>query len=384
MYNDPSMEKYTFRDYHILKIFESYAAHHLPLDLCISNHFRANKALGSKDRGYIADTIYTIVRWKSLIDYLCEPPITSEKRLKVYLQIDLETQKSNPDIPRHIRLSFPEILMNLLINSYGLDKAEELCLISNTAAPTTVRVNPLKISRATLLERWSKIYSVEACKHSPYGITFLKKISLFTLDEFKLGYFEMQDEGSQLLAALIKAQPGQHVMDYCAGAGGKTLAFAPLMHNKGQIYLHDIRSNALEEAKKRLARAGIQNAQIIKNDDAIKQKKLKKKMDWILVDAPCSGTGTLRRNPDMKWSFTEETIPRLVGLQRLIFEKALSFMRQDGKIVYATCSLLQEENELQIAHFMKTYGLKMTQEPFKTLPSIRGMDGFYAAVLEYQ
>jgi len=384
MYTVISMEKHTFRDYHILKIFESYDARNLPLDLCISNHFRANKALGSKDRGYIAETIYTIVRWQSLIDYFCEPPITWEKRFKVFLKTNLEIQKSNPDIPLPIRLSFPETLMNLLVSSYGLEKAEELCLICNTTAPATVRVNPLKISREALLERWSQIYDVEACKHSPYGITFLKKISLFSLDEFKLGYFEMQDEGSQLLAALIQAKPGQHVMDYCAGAGGKTLAFAPLMHNKGQIYLHDVRFNALEEAKKRLARAGIQNAQIICSEDEAKQKKLKKKMDWVLVDAPCSGTGTLRRNPDMKWSFTAETIPRLVGLQRLIFEKALSFMRPDGKIVYATCSLLQEENEFQVAHFTKTYGLKLAQEPFKTLPVIRGMDGFYAAVLEYQ
>lgn len=203
------------------------------------------------------------------------------------------------------------------------------------------------------------------------------------MPEFKKGLFEVQDEGSQLLAALVKAEPGQLVMDYCAGSGGKTLAFAPLMHNKGQIFLHDIRSYALIEARKRLKRAGIQNAQIVLAEDE-KLKKLKKKMDWVLVDAPCSGTGTMRRNPDMKWAFTEDTIPRLVGQQRTIFEKALSYLHPQGKIIYATCSLLKEENEEQVTHFLKTYSLKLVAPFFQTKPSKGEMDGFFGAIFEYQ
>lgn len=171
-------------------------------------------------------------------------------------------------------------------------------------------------------------------------------------------------------------------MDYCAGSGGKTLAFAPRMQNKGQIYLHDVREHALLESRRRLKRAGIQNAQIVKADDTAKLKKLKKSMQWVLVDAPCTGTGTMRRNPDMKWNMAEETLPKLLGLQRSVFEKALSYMHPDGRLVYATCSILKEENQDQVAHFLKTYQLELVQEPFQCFPSEGGMDGFYGAIFK--
>jgi len=373
-----------YREHHILQILESYEQQHLPLDLFISKWFRANKALGSKDRGVIAETIYTLIRWMGLIDHLCEKPVTWKQRLAVFENFHYADHLDKKEIPQHVRLSFPKVLYELIVNTHGEAKAHELCLISNTIAPTTVRANAMKIGRNELLNRWKDAYSVKSCKHAANGITFIKKINLFGLPEFKEGCFEVQDEGSQLLAELVAAEPGQQVMDYCSGSGGKTLAFAPLMGNKGQIFLHDIRPHALEEARKRLRRAGIQNAQIIKSDNEVNLKKLKKKMDWVLVDAPCTGTGTMRRNPDMKWSFTAETLTRLVGQQRTIFEKALSFMHPKGKIIYGTCSLLKEENEEQIAHFMKTYKLKLVGEPFQTLPTEGGMDGFYGAVFEYQ
>jgi 16S rRNA C967 or C1407 C5-methylase (RsmB/RsmF family) len=218
---------------------------------------------------------------------------------------------------------------------------------------------------------------------SPLGITFQKKINFFELPEFKEGLFEVQDEGSQLLAFLVKAKPGQQVLDYCAGSGGKTLAFAPSMQNKGQIFLHDVRPKALLECRKRLRRAGIQNAQTVAHDSP-KLSKLKKKMDWVLVDAPCTGTGTLRRNPDMKWKFSQEILSRLIGQQRMIFEKALSYMRPEGRIVYATCSILQEENQEQIEHFLKTYSLELEGETFQTFPALGGMDGFFGAILKKQ
>ena len=188
----------------------------------------------------------------------------------------------------------------------------------------------------------------------------------------------MQDEASQQVAALVQAKPGDHVLDYCSGSGGKALAFAPAMDGKGQIYLHDIRAHILQEAKRRLKRAGVQNAQVLTTD---KLKPLKKKCDWVLVDAPCTGTGTLRRNPDMKWRFTGEMLQRLIGEQRTIFEKALSYLKPEGRIVYATCSILKEENSEQIAHFLKTYGLKLEDSPLQTLPEEGGMDGFFGAVL---
>lgn len=375
--------KRPFREHHIIQALEGYDQQHLPLDLFLSNYFREHKALGSKDRGYIAETIYSMIRWKALLDYLCDEPINWEKRLEINERIDVHHYLSKNEIPLHIRLSFPKVLFDMIAQSYDPEKTRELCLVSNTQAPATIRVNSLKTTRENLFDQWKELYQIKLCNHSQDGIIFTKKINFFSLPEFKAGLFEVQDEGSQLLAHLVKAEPGQQVMDYCAGSGGKTLAFAPRMQNKGQIFLHDIRSHALMEARKRLKRAGIQNAQIVPADNE-KLKKLKKKMDWVLVDAPCSGTGTMRRNPDMKWAFTEETVPRLIGQQRTIFEKALSYLHPKGKIIYATCSLLKEENEEQVAHFLKTYPLRLVSDPFQTWPLKGGMDGFFGATFEYQ
>lgn len=370
-----------YREHHLLTLLQEYDAQQFPLDLFIRNYFRAHKALGSKDRGMIAENVYAMVRWKGLIDHLCGETATWEERYCMFLSPAFEEAKRDEEVPVHIRHSFPQVLFDLISQSHGEEKARELCSISNKAAPTTIRVNTMKTTRQEILEKWRDLYDISLCQHSPHGIVFHKKINFFSLPEFQNGFFEVQDEGSQLLATLMKVQPGNQVMDYCAGSGGKTLAFAPEMKNTGQIFLHDIRHHALLDCKKRLRRAGIQNAQIAESDDA-KLKKLKKKMDWVLVDAPCTGTGTMRRNPDMKWDFTAETLPRLVGQQRTIFEKALSFMKPNGRIVYATCSILKEENEEQLEHFIKTYKLELDSEPFKTLPSDGGMDGFFGVVLK--
>ena len=370
-----------FREHHLLSLLQQYEQEALPLDLFMRNYFRAHKALGSKDRGFIAETAYALIRWKGLLEHLTGTPSSScwEERLALFLSSSFEQEKSSPQHPRHILASSPEALFNKLADSYGQDRAFEIALVNNTAAPTTVRANALKTTREDLLEQWDARYPVSACKEAPYGITFQRRINFYELAEFKQGLFEVQDEGSQLVAALIQPEPGQQVLDYCAGAGGKTLAFAPQMKNLGQIHLHDVRRHALEDSRKRLRRAGIQNAQLICGEEA-KLKKLKKRMDWVLVDAPCTGTGTLRRNPDMKWKYEDPLLKRLVSQQRVIFEKALSFLKTGGQIVFATCSVLREENEEQVEHFIKTYQLELVQPPFKSLPQRDGMDGFFAAV----
>lgn len=372
---------YPFREHHLFCLLEGYEQQLLPLDLYISHYFREHKALGSKDRAFIADAIYGIIRWQGLLDHLCQSPVSWKKRYDLFNTLQIEEHLHREDIPPHIRVSFPESLFNLIVTYYGQEKAIQLCLASNSSAPITIRVNTMKTSREALLLKWQGIFNVTPCKFSQEGILFDKRTALFTLEEFQQGLFEVQDEGSQLLAKLLTAQPGQLVMDYCAGAGGKTLAFAPQMQNQGQIFLHDIRPHILAESQKRLRRAGIQNAQIVAHDDENKLKGLRKKMDWVLVDVPCSGTGTMRRNPDMKWKFSDEILKRLVGQQRTIFEKALSFMKPNGYIVYATCSLLHEENQMQIAHFTQTYGLEVVQEPFQSLPTFNEMDGFFGVIL---
>lgn len=369
------MQKRPYREHHILTLLAGYEQQHLPLDLFISHYFKAHKSLGSKDRAYIAETIYGLVRWQSLLNHISDDP-SLEGRFEVYKTFNPETWLGKEEIPLHVRLSFPKVLFDLLAKSHGPEKAAELCLISNYPAPTTIRVNALKTTREALMEKWAGQYEISPCQKAQNGLIFHKKINFFGLPEFKEGLFEVQDEGSQLIADLLQAEPGHWIMDYCAGSGGKTLAFAPALKGTGQIFLHDSRPFALEESRKRLRRAGIQNAQMAWPDDP-KLKKLKKKMHKVLVDAPCSGTGTMRRNPDMKWNFTIETLERLIGLQRMIFEKALSFLRPGGEIIYATCSLLNEENQDQMNHFIKTYNLQIEGDIFQSLPSNGGMDGFF-------
>lgn len=374
------ISKIPFREHHLLALLDGYSQQTHPIDLYISEYFRSHPALGSKDRAFIADTVYALIRWQALLDY---PAVSSswKERYEAYQRINLEEIQAREDIPPAIRVSFPQPLFDLFVSNYGIEKGQTLCMTCNTPAPTAIRANSLKISRADLIKQWEGLYDISPTSTSPEGIIFHKKINFFQLPEFKEGLFEVQDEGSQLLAHLMQVQPGQQVLDYCAGSGGKTLAFAPLMQGKGQIYVHDIRPFALQEAQKRLRRAGIQNYQLLQHTSP-HLAKLKKKMDWVLVDAPCSGTGTLRRNPDMKWKFHTEMLNRLIGQQRMIFEKALSFLKPDGRIVYATCSLLKEENQDQVAHFLTTYSLAMEGNPFQTFPTLGGMDGFFGVVLK--
>jgi len=371
--------KRPFREHHILEIFHAYDIQAGPLDLFLRNYFRAHKAVGAKDRKVIAETIYGITRWQGLLDFLIEKPVSWEKRYQCFSQFSAEKYLSDTTIPLHIRLSFPQSFFQLLSEHLGEDRAIAFCLASNEPAPTTVRVNLLKTSRAVLLDQWASSFSVSACKNSATGITFHKKINFFGLPAFKMGLFEVQDEASQLIADLIAAHPGDHILDFCAGSGGKSLAFAPRMGHKGQLYVHDIRPTALLEAKKRLKRAGIQNAQILSSDSPHKNS-LKNTMDWVLVDAPCSGSGTLRRNPDMKWKFNKEMLNRLVEEQRAIFRQALDFVKPGGHIAYATCSVLPMENEKQAEFFEQNFPIQRVSDPFSSFPKKGEMDGFFGIV----
>ena len=224
-------------------------------------------------------------------------------------------------------------------------------------------------------------FSVSPClKRSPYGILFSKREPLFSLPEFRDGFFEIpKDEGSQLVASLIQAKSGDQILDYCSGSGGKALAFAPGMGGKGQVYLHDIRLPALAQAKQRLKRAGVQNVQFLPPGH-LKLPQLKNKMNWVLADVPCSGSGTLRRNPEMKWKIDQALLDRLTEEQRTIFGEALAYLHPEGKIVYATCSVLPEENLDQVKYFIDKFNLQLEGEPLSILPTEGGMDGFFAAV----
>ena len=375
-----------FRQKHLFALLEGYSQQNGPLDFWVSCYFRKNSALGSKDRAFINETIYRLIRWQGLLDFLLEKQEIHpswQKRFELLSERDPKSYIHDEQIPENVRLSIPLELYQELLVSWGKEKAHEIALACNEQAPTMVRINPLKTDRDTLFNKWQEVgFSVYLSQDSPYGIGFQKKINFFSLPEFKAGFFEVQDEASQMVALLLQAKPDDQVLDFCAGSGGKALAFAPQMQGKGQIYLHDIRKSALIDAKKRLKRAGIQNAQVVHSDEKKRLEKLKKKMDWVFVDAPCSGTGTLRRNPDMKWKFSEKMVARLVGEQRVIFEQALSYLKPTGKIIYATCSILDRENGQQVNHFLKTYPIKLLDAPFQSIPFSHSKDGFFAACFE--
>ncbi len=373
--------KVPFREHHLFQLLQLYQENALPLDIVMHKYFRSHRSLGSKDRKMIAETAVNMIRWQGLIDGLSSDAAWAS-RYQSFLTLQKNDFKGDfSHLPAHVRVSFPKNLFSRLIAQYGEDEATRIAHNSNQRAPLFIRTNQLKISRDRLLESLiEQGYPVSKTEMSEEGIIFEGHVHFSEMSEFQSGLFEVQDEGSQLLAFLVRAKPGDQVMDYCAGSGGKTLAFAPGMKGKGQIYLHDVRPGKLHEAKKRLKRAGIQNFQLTPPD----HRHLKKQMDWVLVDAPCSGTGTLRRNPDMRWRFTDDLLEELVSKQRVIFEKALSLVKPGGSIVYGTCSLLAEENEKQAEHFLKTYPIEIQAPPLKTLPKPGEMDGFYGVVFNRQ
>lgn len=371
--------KHPFRIHHLLTILSLYEKEGLPLDLFLRNYFRTHKQIGSKDRKEICQNIYDMVRKKGLIDHLTSKPHTWEKRLTTFQQINHSNYQVPSSIPLHIQLSFPKEYFELISNSFGEEKAIQICHILNEQAPTTIRVNSLKTTRNKLFASWEGEFPISLATRSENAIHFHEKINFFGLQEFKDGLFEIQDEGSQLISTLVQAKPKDLFLDYCAGSGGKSLAIAPQMEKQGQIFLHDIRPHALMEAKKRLKRADIQNAQLLFPNT--KEKTLYKKMDWVLADVPCSGSGTLRRNPDMKWKFTLQMLENLVSEQQAIFENALLFLKNGGHIVYTTCSIFPEENEKQVALFLKKYPISL-KKMTSWLPQSNSMDGFFGAVFQ--
>lgn len=370
--------KIPFRDTHIISFFEKQLRSAKPIDMALSDYFKEHKSLGASDRRSIGETVFGMVRWKSLVDFLTSSPDPAQ-RLRQYQNFDWSRLESDSSIPESARFGMSEFLFHTFCRTFGAEKGRLICQILNEQAPLTVRSNLLKTTREGLIALWQDKFSLSPCPRSPSGIRIHKREPLFSLPEFKEGLFEVQDEGSQLVASLVEARPGHQILDFCSGSGGKTLAFAPAMAGKGQIFLHDIRSQALHEARRRLKRAGIQNAQCLGSDHS-QLERLIKKCDWVLADVPCSGTGTLRRNPDQKWKIDAPMIERLVVQQREIFQEALKYVKDKGRIVYATCSILPEENQSQVDYFLEHLPVVLEKEPLSLLPESGGCDGFYAAV----
>jgi 16S rRNA (cytosine967-C5)-methyltransferase len=272
-------------------------------------------------------------------------------------------------------------------------------------APVDLRVNTLKCPGvAELIHALDKEgYTASPTPHSPVGVRLHQRFAAFNTQAFKDGWFEMQDEGSQIAALLVEAKPGEKVIDFCAGAGGKTLAIAATMQNKGRILAWDSSAARLKQMQKRLARAGVSNVvtHVLADESDPFIKRHKDSADWVVVDAPCSGSGTWRRNPDLKWRFTPEDLQEVKALQASILASAARLVRPGGRLVYITCSVFPDENLQQVKQFIETHARfkvapvgkiwnTLAKESEGGIPHLRlsphedGTDGFFAVVLTRQ
>lgn len=378
IFSRENMNSADFRKKYFLIAWEMFQQETMPLDLFLSRYFKRHPSLGSKDREWIRSLFFKYARWQSAIEHTFPSSLDSPLAWVKHLE-SFDPKKLPSLLPDHLHYGIPLELWELLSKRLSLEDLRSYGKASLERAPLTIRANTLKCDRTTLKQRLCGSYDVFETPISPLGLTFARPEFLQHLPEFKEGLFEIQDEGSQLASALVQVQPGQHVLDYCCGSAGKTLAFAPSMQGKGQIYLHDIRDSIQAQARKRLLRAGVQNFQYLPTPLT---KKLHKKMDWVLVDAPCTGSGTFRRNPDLKWKFSMTTLQKYVALQKEIVQQALPFLKPQGRLVYMTCSILTEENEAQVHFFENNLSLKQAAPLFQTRPQSQGMDGFFGATLQ--
>ncbi|MCB2018503.1 MAG: RsmB/NOP family class I SAM-dependent RNA methyltransferase [Hydrogenophaga sp.] len=337
-----------------------------PADAVVARHFRENKSLGPRERATLSDTVFAVLRERLRYEWLARSGSGSKwRRLAIlafpgerdFVKSALnETEKawldacdkaSDTELLAQHRHNLPEWLAEALRTQVG-DEFDALAASLLQPAPLDLRVNALKRRReAVLADIRSAGLAAEPTAYSPLGIRLQGKPNLSKLPVFVQGDVEVQDEGSQLLALLLAPKRGEMVADFCAGAGGKTLALGAAMKNTGRLYAFDTSAHRLDAIKPRLARSGLSNVHPVaiahERDERI--KRLAGKLDRVLVDAPCSGLGTLRRSPDLKWRQTPETIAALAELQQRILASAARLIKPGGRLVYATCSLLPQENE---------------------------------------
>jgi 16S rRNA (cytosine967-C5)-methyltransferase len=406
---------------HIEEVLREVLRFSGPADGTLSRYFREHPKLGSRERGAVAEGVYAVLRNKLVYASFSESGVGSAMRRLALLgladTVGIDTlgglseeegewlhhimQIDRQALTPALRANLPQWLYDKLVARDGEEATQQLAQTLNQPAPLDLRVNTLKAKREDVIAELAKApIACEPTPYSPLGIRVHKKPALQNLPLFKDGAIEVQDEGSQLLAQIVSARRGEMVADFCAGAGGKTLALGAAMRNTGRLYAFDVSEKRLSKLKPRLARSGLSNVHpvVIAHENDAKVKRLAAKLDRVLVDAPCSGLGTLRRNPDMKWRQTPESVTELNAKQTSILASAARLVKPGGRLVYATCSLLDEENEAIVAQFMETHddfvlvpmkdvlaeqkiALDM-QDYLKLSPRLHGTDGFFAAVLE--
>lgn len=371
-------------------------------DKVIERLLKANKKWGSADRAVVSGIFYDIIRWKKRLEYFIgegAKPGNIYKLILAYLlwtdtkfkrfdefdgikTADIQAKIKKGKVPtKAIEFSIPDWLAETLAKELGENWEKEMKAM-NEQAPTILRANTLKTNAQDLItELENEGVKSFRVKNIPDAVQLEEKKNVFLTSAFKNGLFEVQDSGSQLIAEFLDVKPGQRVVDTCAGAGGKTLHIAALMQNKGQIIALDIFNWKLAELKRRAKRAGAHNIETRLIDDNKVVKRLHNSADRLLIDAPCSGLGVLRRNPDTKWKIDEAFIEKIKDEQRQILQEYSKIVKKGGRMVYATCSVLPSENGQQVSLFLKNNAdFNLVKE--KTILPSEGFDGFYMALLE--
>ncbi len=373
----------------------------------VEKALKRDKRWGSRDRKFVAETIYEIVRWKRLYAEIAEvnEPFDRPNLWRMFSVwcvlkgIALpDWNQIEPTPTRRIKGKFDELSKIRKFRESIPDWMDELCVSElgeatwttemaalNKQADVVLRVNTLNITRDHLIKDLAQeeIIAVALPNH-PDAIKLVERANVFRTEAFKKGHFEVQDASSQLVSAYLDVKPGMKVVDTCAGAGGKTLHLSALMENKGQIIAMDIYESKLRKLKVRAKRNKAHNIDLREINSTKVIKKLHNKADRVLIDAPCSGIGVLRRNPDSKWKLQPEFIDNIKKTQQEVLQSYSKMVKNGGKMVYATCSVLPSENQNQVKTFLASdAGKDFTFiKDKKVLASESGYDGFYMALLE--
>jgi 16S rRNA (cytosine967-C5)-methyltransferase len=388
-----------------------------PADQALSAYFRSHRNLGQHDRAFIAEAVFAVLRRKRSLEAAAGSVAPRDLAIAALVRVfglsgrafeatgaddaALAARLKAAPTPRlepAVQAELPDWLWQRLDAEYGAQEAAAIAQGLLSPAPLDLRVNLVKLSRDEALERLG--LEAAPAPYSPAGVRLKGKPQINRHPLFLDGSVEVQDEGSQLLAYLLAPRRGEMVADFCAGAGGKTLAIAMLMRGAGRVYAMDVSEKRLRELAPRAARAGISNVHpiVLSGEGDVRAKRLTGKLDRVLVDAPCSGFGTLRRNPDLKWRHDAAAVAELAAKQLRILNAAAKLLKPGGRLVYATCSILSEENEAVVERFAAAHPefkplscrellavqriFVDTGEQLRLWPHRHGTDGFFAAAFE--
>ena len=388
-----------------------------PADQTLSAYFRTHRNLGQKDRAFVAETAFAVLRRKRSLEAAAgsnEPAALvvaalvrvlgfSGRVLDGLVDPDLlaKLRAASKDVPDAVRADLPDWLWQRIEAQHGREEAMRIAQGLLNPAPLDLRANLARTTRDDVLARLQHDgIEAHATKYAPAGVRLAGKPAINNHALFGDGLIEVQDEGSQILAWLVAPRRGEMIADYCAGAGGKTLALAMLMRGSGRVYAMDVSAKRLAALSPRAARAQVSNIHplALSGDNDARAKRLAGKLERVLVDAPCSGFGTLRRNPDLKWRHGPTAIDELAQKQARILQAAARLVKHGGRLVYATCSILPEENEaivdafqrgapdfkpLSCAALLAAQKIPLdTGERLRLWPHVHGTDGFFAAAFE--